>query len=173
MEHTTRHPHAQESSRSASVARTVWDWRNAANAALAAADRAHRAAAGRKSGLVRAAIGFAIALLLAWWKPAVGVVAGALSLAILLLALISPLGAYAALARGLERFGHGVGLAVTWVLMGLVFYLVFVPLGLVLRLAGKLGIRRGAEPERATYWEPVDWEGTVSRSAPETYRRQF
>lgn len=169
MQPTPNHPIPRDGVPSARVARTVWDWRGAGDAARAAAERARRAAAARKSGLIRAAVGFAIALLLAWWKPLIGAVAGGLSVVVLLLALLSPLGAYAGLSRGLERFGHGVGVVVTWVLMSLVFFLVFLPLGLLLRLTGKLGIRRGAEPDRATYWEPVAW----SEITPESYRRQF
>jgi hypothetical protein len=91
------------------------------------------------------------------------------TLALLLIALASPRGAYRAIAIGLRRFGHTVGLAVTWVLMTLIFYLLFFPVGLVLRGLGRLGLTFGAELGRASYWEPVAWE----RITAESYRRQF
>jgi hypothetical protein len=151
------------------VARAVWDWRAAGTAGDAEAERRRRAAAARREGLVRAAVGAVVGGLVWLWKPLLGTVVLAVTLALLLIALASPLGAYRAIAVGLRRFGHAVGLAVTWVLMTLIFYLLFFPVGLVLRTLGRLGLTLGAERGRASYWEPVAWE----RITAESYRRQF
>jgi len=152
------------------VARTVWDWRAAGAAGAAAdADRRRRAAAARREGLARAAVGMVAGGLVWLWKPLLGSVVLAVTLALLLVALASPLGANRTIATGLRRFGHAVGLAVTWVLMTLIFYLLFYPVGLVLRGLGRLGLTFGAERGRASYWEPVAWE----RVTAESYRRQF
>lgn len=151
------------------VARAVWDWRAAGDAAGAEAERRRRAAGARREGLVRAAVGVVVGGLVWLFKPVLGVVVLAVTLLLLALALASPLGGYRAVTRALERFGHGVGLAVTWVLMSLIFYLLFAPFGLLLRALGKLGLTFGAEPGRASYWRAAAWE----RVTPDSYRRQF
>lgn len=151
------------------VARTVWDWRTAGDPVRAEADRRRRAAGARRAGLLRAMVGVAAAGLVWLWKPVLGIVVLAITAAILLLALVSPLGAYRAIAAGLERFGHWVGLGVTWVLMTLIFYLLFFPVGLVRRARGRSWLTFGADPARPSYWEPVDWR----RVTPESYRRQY
>lgn len=151
------------------VSRTVWDWHAAGSGEGTEDERRRRAAAARREGLWRAAVGVAAGGLVWLWKPVLGAVVLAVTLALLLIALASPLGAYRAIAVGLRRFGHAVGLAMTWVLMTLIFYLLFFPVGLVLRGLGRLGLTFGAEPGRASYWEPVAWE----RVTGETYRRQF
>jgi hypothetical protein len=151
------------------VARTVWDWRKTGAAEDAGADRRRHVAAARREGLARAAVGVVAGGLIWLWKPVLGTVVLGVTLALLLIALASPRGAYRAIAIGLRRFGHTVGLAVTWVLMTLIFYLLFFPVGLVLRGLGRLGLTFGAELGRASYWEPVAWE----RITAECYRRQF
>jgi hypothetical protein len=138
-------------------------------AAEAAAQRRRRL---RRQAAVRAAVGLAIAALLALWKPLFAAVVAAIALALLAVALAAP-GAYGRIAAGLERFGHWVGRAVTWLLMPLLFYLLFLPVGLALRAAGKLRITRGPDPSRATYWDTPEpgqrWGGGGAAS----YRRQF
>lgn len=121
---------------------------------------------------MRSAVGLAIAALLALWKPLFAAVVAAIALVLLAVALAAP-AAYGRIAAGLERFGHWVGRAMTWLLMPLLFYGLFLPVGLALRAAGKLRITRGADPARATYWEaPEPGQGWGGRGA-ESYRRQF
>lgn len=149
----------------------VWPWRRET-----ADDRSQAARSARRRGAVQAAVAFVVAALLLLWKPILAAVVAAIALAVLLLALASPLGGFARLERGVERFAHAVGLAVTWLLMPLLFYLVFLPVGLVLR-RGRL--RFTGNPDRAlpTYWqrradadgEPSGWQ----RGGRDSYRRQF
>jgi len=135
----------------------------------AAAGRARRL---RREGAVRGAVGLAAAALLALWKPPFAAVVAAIALVVLALALASPLGAYARLSGWIERFGHGVGTAVTWTLMPLLFYGLFLPVGLALRAGGKLRLTRSPDPSRPSYWsEPPDGQGWGG--GPERYRKQF
>lgn len=151
------------------VARVVWDWRAAGDAAGAQVERRRQAAAARRGGLLRAAVGAVIGALVWLWKPVLGAVVLAITVALLVVALASPLGAHRAVTAALGRFGHAVGLAVTWVLMTLIFYLLFFPVGRARRALGRCGLTFGAERGRASYWEPAAWE----RVKAESYRRQF
>ncbi len=61
-----------------------------------------------------------------------------------------------------------VGLAVSFVLLAAVYYLVFTPVGLLLRLAGRDPLARRFAPGAAGYWMPRG----AARS-PESYFRQY
>jgi len=154
------------------VARAVWPWRDAL-AAEASGAAAARAAA-RRRGAVRAGVGLAAALALSFWKPLLGAVVAAVSLLVLVLALVSPLAGYGRLERGIERFAHGVGTAVTWLLMPLLFYLLFFPVGLLLRSTGKLRLTRRPEGGLESYWwRPEAAQAGWQRGDVARYRRQF
>jgi hypothetical protein len=85
------------------------------------------------------------------------------------LALAAPLTAYRRVTGWIDRFARGVGMVVTWVLMTVLYYVVFLPVGLFLRARGRLGITRGADPGRPTYWRP-----TADRvKTLDSYRKQF
>lgn len=158
----------------AAVSRVVWPWREAAGDARGADRRS--AAAARRGAAVRAAVGLAVAAALAFWKPWLAVVVVAVSLLVLALALVSPLGAYARFEHALGRFAHGVGMAVTWLLMPLLYYLLFLPVGLLLRRGDKLRLTRGPDPAAATYWTAPPGAGRGARwqgDGPQRYRRQF
>lgn len=132
--------------------------------------RARRAL--RRQGSVRALIGLAIAALLVLWKPVFAAVVALVAVGFLVVALAAP-GAYARISAALERFGYWIGMTLTWILMPMIFFLLFLPVGLALRAAGKLRITRGADPSRASYWDTPpagqEWGGGGAAS----YRRQF
>lgn len=157
----------------ASAGPSPWPaWRPVPPPGVAAEAAAQRRRRLRRQAAVRAVVGLAIAALLALWKPLFAAVVAAIALALLAVALAAP-SAYARIAAGLERFGHWVGRALTWLLMPLLFYLLFLPVGLVLRAAGKLRITRGPDPSRATYWDtPEPGQGWGGRGTA-SYRRQF
>ncbi|MFL6264081.1 MAG: hypothetical protein ACJ76Y_30725 [Thermoanaerobaculia bacterium] len=161
-------PKAQASS-------VAWSWRD--RAARAETARAREAAANRTKGLVGGAIGLAVAALLyfVFHKETAAMVVAAIAVLIALTALASPLGAYKALSRWLDRFAHAVGAAVTWVLMTVLFYFVFLPAGLFLRGRGKLAVTlgndRGADKRLPTYW--IATEERERARTPESYRKQF
>lgn len=47
------------------------------------------------------------------------------------------------------------GWVISWVLLGLVFYGLFLPIGLLLRLAGRDPLQRRRAKNAASYWTPV------------------
>jgi MFS superfamily sulfate permease-like transporter len=102
-------------------------------------------------------------------RPVAAAVIAAIAVSIALLALASPLGVYKGLSRALERLARAVGSGLTWVLLTLLFYLVFLPVGVVLRMRGRLGISRGADRRLATYWTSTEGR----QRTPESYRKQF
>jgi hypothetical protein len=151
----------------------VWDWR--AEAARTAATEGgpvrEAAAAARRQGAIGGACGLAAAAALAWLlhRTGLAVVVAAVSLAVALLAVAAPLTLYRRLRGALDRFARWVGTAVTWVLMTLLFYLLFLPVGLVMRAAGKLSFTRFSDPRLGSYWTPAaDRAFTL-----DSYRKQF
>jgi hypothetical protein len=146
----------------------IWSWRD--REAGAAQARGREASAARKRGLIGGAVGLAAAALIyfGWEKPVAAAVVAAIALVFTLLALLSPLGAHRTVTRALDRFAHAVGTGVTWVLMTALYYLLFLPLGLVLRARGRLGITRSFDPRRSTYWLAHERASTL-----DSYRKQF
>lgn len=149
----------------------VWDWRGGGE--REESRRAHEAAEIRRRGLIGLVIGLAVAALVyfLWKKPVPAAVIAAVALLLSLPGLVAPLTAGRGVGRALDRFAYAVGMGVTWVLMTLLYYLLFLPVGLVLRARGKLGITRAYDPGRPSYWTSVE-ERERART-PESYRRQF
>ena len=146
----------------------IWPWRTASDSGDAGAGAVRSA---RRRGLVGLAVGLTVAgiLWLVFARPVAAVVVAGVGLALTVIALLWPLTLHRSITRALDRFARAVASGVTWVLMTLLFYLVFLPLGLVLRAAGKLGITRGSDPARSSYWEAAAGrEPTL-----DSYRRQF
>jgi hypothetical protein len=159
----------------AEASAVAWNWRGRAD--VGAAALAREAAANRRKGQIGGAIGLAFAAFLhfVFHKERSAEVIAAIAILVTLLALASPLGAYKVLTRWLDVFAHAVGSAVTWVLMAVLFYLVFLPAGLILRARGRLGITlgndRGADRSLPTYW--IATEERERARTPESYRKQF
>ena len=151
------------------AAAIAWTWRDRAGSARAS--RAREARSLRLRGVVGGAVGLAFAALLYFVghkvRPAEGVAGIAVLLA--LLALAAPLTVFKQVNHALEVFARFVATAVTWALMTILFYLVFLPIGLVLRAGKKLAITKGADRRLPSYWL-----ATEGRETPlESYRRQF
>lgn len=150
----------------------VWDWRRTGNPAAAdiAQARSREIAAARRRGLLGAAVGFAVAGLFYFFGLRImAAVVASVTLVLTVLALAAPLTAYRRVTGWIDRFARGVGVAVTWVLMTVLYYVVFLPLGLFLRARGKLAITRGTDPGRPTYWR-----STADRvKTLDSYRKQF
>jgi len=96
-------------------------------------------------------------------------VVAAIAVVTTLLALVSPLGGFRHLTRALEAFARGLALALTWLLMGLAYYLLFLPVGLLLRASRKLHVTRGGDARLASYWQ----QPTAPPPSLEAYRRPF
>lgn len=147
----------------------AWDWQK--SAAGPGDDRAREAAAARKRGAIGGLIGLSAAAMVYFFleKPVAAAVIAGITAGIALVAFLFPLTLHRKLNHGLQLFAHAVGSGLTWVLMTVLFYLLFLPVGLFLRTRGKLAITRGADPKLPTYWT-----STESRPRnPESYRRQF
>lgn len=97
-------------------------------------------------------------------------------LPIVILAVGLPVGLICTLAPG--RAGpvhvawHGLIAVLDWVVvtvaLALVYFLVFTPVGLVLRLTGRRPILRRPDPALSTYWKPAEKVIDLQR-----YRRPF
>jgi len=94
---------------------------------------------------------------LALWRwrggPGPAALAG-LAAALALVAWISP-ARYAPIQRALDRAIHLLLAALTWVLLGLVYFLVFTPWHAARRLAGRDVLRRRPDPAAASYLQPL------------------
>lgn len=147
----------------------VWQWRRDPAAETRALARAARAA--RVRGAIQGAVGLVVALLVGFvlHRTTLASLIASIAGIVTLLALVSPLGAFRRLTGLVEKLGHGIGLAMTWILMPLIYFLFFLPVGLYLRSRGKTGITRGADARLPTYWISTE----AQSQAPETYERQF
>lgn len=124
----------------------------------------------RLRGALQALGGGAVAGLLFWlWSPVVGSVVATISGVIGLSALLSPHGLYAAIERGLAALGRLTGSWLSWSLLGLVFYALVTPFGLLFRRGKRDAMRRRYEPDLDSYWEPRE----LGRSGSGDPTRQF
>ncbi len=67
------------------------------------------------------------------------------------------------------KVAHAVGWFNTQLLLSIVFILIFIPTGLIMRLFRKVPMKRKMLAEK-TYWEPYELEGLKDKSR---YERQF
>lgn len=105
-----------------------------------------------------------------WWRraPSVGTLAlVTVTAALLLTAVIFPR-VYAPVQAAFEWLGSLLARALTLVLLGLVFVVVFVPGRLVLAVARRDPLHRRPDPGRTTFWEPSD-----SQAGADRFRHQF
>ena len=67
------------------------------------------------------------------------------------------------------KVGHAIGKFNTLVLLSVMFVLIFIPAGLVMRLFGRDPMKRKMYID-GTYWEPYELEGVKDKSR---YEKQF
>ena len=100
--------------------------------------------------------------LLLWRGKAPGpYVLGAAAL-VLTLALLAP-AALRPLEKVLATIFRWVTAAITYVVLVLTYYLVVTPMGIVMRLLGKDPLHLKREPNRPSFWVPVEEDGPHSR----------
>ncbi|MCP5002528.1 MAG: hypothetical protein GY941_01050 [Planctomycetes bacterium] len=68
------------------------------------------------------------------------------------------------------KAAHAVGWINTQIILTIVFILIFVPVGSIMRLFRKDPMKRKILPEEITYWDPYDQGGVKNRVR---YTRQF
>ena len=90
-----------------------------------------------------------------------------LAAAMFVLALVWPL-AWAPVQAALDRAARGAATAMSWILLGAVFLVCFVPGRLVLVLLRRDPLHRAWQPARPSYWEPLPRADAAGR-----FRRQF
>lgn len=122
----------------------------------------------RSFGLVFAAVFAIIGLWPLIGDGAVRIWSLAVSLVFLALALLRPM-VLAPLNRLWTRFGLLLHHIVNPIIMGLLFYLVVTPTGLVMRMLGKDLLRLRFDPQAKSYWIERQPPGP----APETMKDQF
>ncbi len=134
------------------AAAVAWPWRAASTAGAETVRRARRSAL-RREGTIRALAGGAVgAVLFALGAVALARVAGIVSGLVLLAALVSPGGLYAAIGRALAVVGRGVGRLLAVVFLTPVFFLFFLPFGKLLRSGHRDRLERWFDRQAPTYW---------------------
>lgn len=124
----------------------------------------------RRRGLVQTAIGLAIgALVWFFWHRSLAPVIWTLASLNGLAAVFSPTGVYAAISRGLEALGRGIGRVLTVLLLTPVYWLFFAPFGFLFRRGKRDSLARWSDPEAETYWIRRDLE----EPSLERYERQY
>lgn len=122
----------------------------------------------REFGLVVGGVLLVLGGVLLWKdRPAAPYMLGAGG-ALMFLGLIWP-----TILRPLQRAWMALAVVMGWVMtrviLGVLFYLVFTPMGILARISGKRFIEKGFDARRASYWDKRS--GDVSD--PKRYERQF
>ena len=122
---------------------------------------------GRKFGLTLG-IAFLVFAGISLWRDheTVATVLGAIGGVLLLGGLLAPV-ALLPVERGWMAFAHALSKVTTPIFMGLVYFLVFTPFGVVRRAMGKNGLVH--VPQAGSYWATLDRDARRRRSM----QRQF
>lgn len=131
----------------------------------------------RGFGLTVGGILLAIALVrvgLGWWSS--GVVAfgwfewalGGIGAVLLVFGLAAP-AALAPLNKAWTKLGLLLFKVVNPIVLGLIFLITIVPIGLILRLTGKDPLRLKFDPDAESYWIPRNPPGPAPESMPQQF----
>jgi hypothetical protein len=105
---------------------------------------------GSLQGLATAGVATALYL---YWSQTVGTVVFCVAGTILFSALVSPTGLYRGVQALFTTLGNATGRALTWVMLVPLFYLFFLPFGLLLRRGRRDQLKRYFEADKPSYWE--------------------
>jgi hypothetical protein len=86
----------------------------------------------------------------------------ALASVFLLAAIYVPLG-LSPLEKAWMKFAEKLSVVMTYFLVTLSFFVAIVPMSILLRLLGKDLLGLALEPEKGSYWEPVEVDGPGTR----------
>ena len=143
----------------------IWNWRSDKLAVARELERSTN----RRLGVIQGVVGLGIGVLvLLFWHGTLSYFILTVSGLVLLLALVSPVGAYKALSVLINRLTHSFGMVTTWILLLPTFYLFFVPFRLLFRRGAHDKLARTTNKSIDTYWNNRE-------TAPDTdsYERQF
>ena len=91
-----------------------------------------------------------------------------LSASTLLVTLVAP-GLLAPLNRAWMRLASILNTIVSPIVLGIMFFGVFAPTGIVMRLAGRDAMRRRLDPQARTYWQERDPPGPDPSGLPNQF----
>ncbi len=131
------------------AAAAIWNWREAAQAAIAAPSAARVRIRGALQGAFGVAAG---ALLFHFVSQTLGTIVCAIGGSVVLAALVSPLGLFAAIDGAFHAVGRLLARGLTWLLMPAIFYLLFLPFGLLFRRGRRDAMKRYYDSEATSYW---------------------
>lgn len=105
-----------------------------------------------------------------WWRGQTGPIPYLLgaSPVLVLLALVAPIVLWP-LHKVWMPAAKGLARALTWLLLAIVFYVVFTPYGVIMKLAGKDPLDRKIDKSRNSYWIRRD-DGPFD---PDRLRKQY
>jgi len=148
------------------AAAAIWSWRDAGHAAAPEAGLSRT----RLRGALQGALGLGAGALIFRFGPRPpAFVVLAIAGTVLLSALVSPRGLYAWIEGAFAALGRLLGQALTWLLMPALFYLVFLPYGILFRRGRRDSMKRFFEADAPTYWKPRD----PAKTAPAAHDRQY
>lgn len=87
-------------------------------------------------------------------RLAVAASLGALGLLALVLGVVAPRANWL-LYVGLSVLAFPIGLVLSYVIMGTLYFLIIGPIAIALRLAGRDPMRRAKDPDATSYWTPA------------------
>ena len=67
------------------------------------------------------------------------------------------------------KVAHLIGGVVTAIILSVIYFLIFTPISILLKLLGRDHLQRDFSKKNSTYWEKVDLEASVQQS----YHQQF
>lgn len=148
------------------AAAEVWDWRRERSSSGDASTPSRA----RIRGSIQAAVGVAVAVLIFFfWSPMIAYVVSGFATLLFIAALASPTSLYPGFQRFFELTERLVGGVLTWMIMVLLFYLFFLPFGLLFRRGKKDRLKRHRDAEATTYWETCDGRTASPESAERLY----
>jgi hypothetical protein len=101
-----------------------------------------------------------LSLLLLWKRGPIAGVSFAFALTVFLLGLVRP-HVLAGICKVWMGLANLMGAAGSYLVLTLTFFLVFTPMGLVMRLFGRDPLHRRIDPTKESYWIPrthTDWD---------------
>ena len=160
----TQRMHELQASRPEAAA-AVWNWRGNEN------ERPEPSAGPiRLRGSIRALIGASVGgLVFVYLSPLVGKIIVSVSGLLFLAAILSPRGAYALVERAFAALSRTVGRLLNALILPVLFFGVFTPLGALLRGGKRDALQRFFDRERTTYWSDRSGERTASAHRTRQY----
>lgn len=149
------------------AAMVIWQWRESGRGRSGGPNRAAHA---RREGAIRALVGAVLGTgVFFLGHPTLATVVWSIAGFTLVAALVSPLGVYGWIQRGIGALAHGVGLLMSWLLLPIFFFGFCMVFGLLARRGRNDRLERWFDDGAPTYWK----ERKDAPRNPEFYERQF